>query len=61
MPTEQNILLRLPPETIDRLDAHCEKIRRLTGLAPSRGERQAVIRMALEKFLDSADGQEAGK
>ena len=52
MTTAKLIALRVPDALLKRIDAHCERLRQLTGIEPSRSD---VIRLFIEQGLTAAE------
>jgi hypothetical protein len=56
MAVSKVVPIRLPDQTLARVDAHAARLRQLTGLAPSRSE---VVKMLIERGLAVVEAEVA--
>lgn len=54
MAVSKVVAVRLPDETVARVDAHARRLRQLTGLEPSRSE---VIKLLVERGLAAVEAE----
>jgi len=54
MPVAKVVPVRIPDPLLARIDAHRERLRRTTGLEPSRSE---VVKMLVERGLAAVEAE----